>query len=138
MAKKRQKNSATMTIIKMILFNLDKLLRVSKEVQDRYTSTTSVAERKKESADVLTHKMQTIEVDEDQLELLVKLLTQHEQHGEIVNKVYECLLNLLEASKSSSQAYANIGVIDASKGLLQICIKHSSIYQCEMAFNFLR
>ena len=31
-----------MTIIKMILFNLDKLLRASKEVQDRYTSTTSV------------------------------------------------------------------------------------------------
>ena len=46
-----------MTIIKMILFNLDKLLRASKEVQDRYTSTTSVAEMKKESADVLTHKM---------------------------------------------------------------------------------
>lgn len=25
-----------------------------------------------------------------------------------------------------------------SKGLLQICIKHSSIYQCENAFTFLR
>ena len=46
-----------MTIIKMILFNLDKLLRVSKEVQDQYTSATSVAQRQKESTDVLTHKM---------------------------------------------------------------------------------
>lgn len=126
-----------MTIIKMILFNLDKLLRASKEVQEQYTSSTSVAERKKESPDVLTHKMQTIQIDEDQLELLVKLLTQHEQHGEIVNKVYECLHNLLEVSKASSQAHSNIGVIDMSKGLLQICIKHSSIYQCEKAFNFL-
>lgn len=67
----------------------------------------------------------------------MRLLTQHEQHGEIVNKVYECLHNLLEVSKSSSQAHSNIGVIDMSKGLLQICIKHSSIYQCEKAFNFL-
>jgi len=135
--KKRSSNSATMTIIKMILFNLDKLLRVSKEVQDGYTASTGVADRKKESADVLTHKLQTIQIDEDQLELLVKLLTQHEQHGEIVNKVYECLYNVLEVSRSISQAHSNIAVIDMSKGLLQICIKHSSIYQCENAFNFL-
>lgn len=46
-----------MTIIKMILFNLDKLLRVSKEVQDQYAAATSVAARKNESPDVLTHKM---------------------------------------------------------------------------------
>jgi len=44
---------------------------------------------------------------------------------------------LVEVSKSSSQAKSNINQLDQSKGLLQICIKHSSIYQCEDAFKFL-
>jgi len=82
--------------------------------------------------------MQIIHIDEDQLELLVKLLTSNEQNGEIVNKIYEILQNFIAVSKSSSQAIANIGVLDMSKSLLQICIKHSSIYQCENAFLFLR
>lgn len=43
----------------------------------------------------------------------------------------------MEVSKSSSQAKSNINQLDQSKGLLQICIKHSSIYQCEDAFKFL-
>jgi len=72
--------------------------------------------------------MQLITIDEYQLDLLVQLLVQNEQYGEIVNKVYETLSNLLEISKSSNEAYKNIGVIDMSKSLLQICIKHSSIY----------
>lgn len=81
--------------------------------------------------------MQIIHIDEDQLDLLVKLLSFNEQNGEIVNKIYEILQNFVEVSKSSSQAIQNINVIDMSKGLLQICIKHSSIYQCENAFKFL-
>ena len=74
------------------------------------------------------HIMQLITIDEYQLDLLVQLLVQNEQYGEIVNKVYETLSNLLEISKSSNEAYKNIGVIDMSKSLLQIFIKHSSIY----------
>jgi hypothetical protein len=65
-------------------------------------------------------------------------LTSNEQNGEIVNKIYDILQNFVAVSKSSSQAIANIGVLDMSKSLLQICIKHSSIYQCESAFIFLR
>ena len=82
----------------------------------------------KDMDNMVTHKMQIIHIDEDQLELLVKLLTSNEQNGEIVNKIYEILQNFIAVSKSSSQAIANIGVLDMSKSLLQICIKHSSIY----------
>ena len=48
--------------------------------------------------------MQIIHIDEDQLDLLVKLLSFNEQNGEIVNKIYEILQNFVEVSKSSSQA----------------------------------
>ena len=50
----------------------------------------------------MTHKMQLITIDEKQLDLLVQLLVQNEQYGEIVNKVYEILSNLLEISKFSN------------------------------------
>ena len=113
-------NSATLTITKMILFNLDKLL-------------LTVAEVQKEGQDSLPMVL----IDEDQLEMLVKLLTQNEQNGELVNKIYEILLHTVEASAHSSAMVANISVLDMSKSLLQICIKHSSIYQCESAFKFL-
>lgn len=73
---------------------------------------------KKENSDLLTHKMQIILMDEDQLELLVKLLASNEQNGEMVNKIYEILINFVEISKSSSQAIQNISVLDMSKGLL--------------------
>lgn len=88
----RGANSATMTIRKMILFNLDRLLRVSKQVQDQsLAAARDQPPAKPDNAEVLTHRMQTIHLDEDQLALLVRLLTQNEQHGEIVNKVYEIL-----------------------------------------------
>jgi len=87
---------------------------------------------------MIIHKMQIIHIDQDQLELLVKLLTSNEENGEVVNKIYEILQNFIAVSKSTSQAITNIGVLDMSKSLLQICIKHSSIYQCENAFIFLR
>ena len=108
---------------------------MSKKVQDQYIAQKQ-SSSKKDHQDVITHKMQIIHIDEDQLDLLVKLLSFNEQNGEIVNKIYEILQNFVEVSKSSSQAIQNINVIDMSKGLLQICIKHSSIYQCENAFKF--
>jgi len=43
----------------------------------------------------------------------------------------------VEVSKTSSQAFTNINILDMSKSLLQISIKHSSIYQCNNAFKFL-
>uniref|UniRef100_A0A7S3CLG3 Uncharacterized protein n=1 Tax=Strombidium rassoulzadegani TaxID=1082188 RepID=A0A7S3CLG3_9SPIT len=134
-------NSATLTITKMILFNLDKLLKVIKQVQDRFWMEGNNKPdflNKRSNQDVITHKLQIIHIDEDQLELLVRLLIQHEENGEMVNKIYEILTNLIEVSKSSSQAFSNINVIDMSKSLLHICIKHSSIYQCENAFIFLK
>ena len=72
----------------------------------------------KEIDNLITHKMQIIHIDEDQLELLVKLLTSNEENGEVVNKIYEILQNFIAVSKSTSQATANIGVLDMSKSLL--------------------
>lgn len=86
-------------------------------MQDQYIAAKA-AGAKKEHHDVITHKMQIIHIDEDQLDLLVKLLCLNEQNGEIVNKIYEILQNFVEVSKSSSQAIQNINVIDMSKGLL--------------------
>ena len=107
----------------MILFNMDKLLNISKQVQQAYLDEVRKdldkdVGTKKENSDLLTHKMQIILMDEDQLELLVKLLTSNEQNGEMVNKIYEILINFVEISKSSSQAIQNISVLDMSKGLL--------------------
>lgn len=68
----------------------------------------------------------------------MKLLTAHETHGEIVTKVYSILCSLLDACTSCSACAGNIRVLDNSKGLLQMAIKHSSIYQCEGAYKFLR
>ena len=112
-----------MTITKMILFNMDRLLNISKQVQQAYLDEVRKdldkdVGTKKENSDLLTHKMQIILMDEDQLELLVKLLTFNEQNGEMVNKIYEILINFVEISKSSSQAIQNISVLDMSKGLL--------------------
>jgi hypothetical protein len=39
---------------------------------------------KKETADLLAHKMQLILIDEDQLDHFVKLLNKNEQNAEIV------------------------------------------------------
>jgi len=104
----------------MILFNLDKLMLTVKDLMAKESNKQSVT------------------FDEDQLELLVKLLTANEQNGEIVTKIYEVLHHCVEFSEHSSVARPNITVLDMSKNLLQICIKHSSIYQCESAFKFLR
>lgn len=102
---------------------MDKLLNISKQVQQAYLDEVRKdldkdVGTKKENSDLLTHKMQIILMDEDQLELLVKLLTFNEQNGEMVNKIYEILINFVEISKSSSQAIQNISVLDMSKGLL--------------------
>ena len=87
----------------MILFNLDKLLKISKQVQVKYLTgkegtalannptATNKRNVQKDMDNMVTHKMQIIHIDEDQLELLVKLLTSNEQNGEIVNKIYEIL-----------------------------------------------
>lgn len=96
-----------MTITKMVLFNMDKLLNISKQVQQAYLDEVRKdldkdVGTKKENSDLLTHKMQIILMDEDQLELLVRLLTANEQNGEMVNKIYEILINFVEISKSSS------------------------------------
>merc|ERR1719263_388412 len=81
--------------------------------------------------------LQLIAIDEEQLEMLVKLLIQNEANGEMVNKIYEIFLHLVELSSVSSVMSENVKILDNSKSLLQICIKHSSIYQCESAFKFL-
>jgi len=111
------KNSVTLTITKMILFNMDKLLQVSLEVQKQYLQEINF-QSKKETADLLAHKMQLILIDEDQLANFVKLLNKNEQNAEIVQKIYNILYNFVEISKSSSQAIQNISVLDMSKGLL--------------------
>jgi hypothetical protein len=103
----------------MILFNLDKLLLTVKALQERGDAKQSVT------------------FDEDSLDLLVKLLQSNEQNGELVTKIYEVLLHTVEISEHTTSLRANITVLDMSKNLLQICIKHSSIYQCEQAFQFL-
>ena len=101
----------------MILFNMDKLLQVSLEVQKQYLQEINF-QSKKETADLLAHKMQLILIDEDQLANFVKLLNKNEQNAEIVQKIYNILFNFVEISKSSSQAIQNISVLDMSKGLL--------------------
>jgi len=50
------RNSVTLTITKMILFNMDKLLQVSLEVQKQYLQEINF-QSKKETADLLAHKM---------------------------------------------------------------------------------
>lgn len=116
-------SSATLTITKMIFFNLEKLLKTLIELK-----------KSKKNGSL----QQLVLIDEDQLELIVKLLTNNEQNGEIVIKIYDILHDLIDCSQHSSQSQQNISVLDMSKGLLQICIKHSSIYQCESAFRFLK
>ena len=58
-----------MTILKMILFNLDKLFKVAKHVQDTYQQS-----KVSQDQNDMTHKMQLITIDEKQLDLLVQLL----------------------------------------------------------------
>ena len=75
-------NSATLTITKMIIYNIDKLLLTIMLTDE-------------------AHK-QFVLMDEDSLELLVKLLTVNEQNGEIVTKIYEVLLHTVEASQNTA------------------------------------
>ena len=119
----------------MILSNLNMLLKATKDVQDSFFLESN--DQQQHSQEFLIHRMQVIQFDEDQLDILVRILVQNERNGELVNSVYQVLSYLVEISKSSSLAKQNIGIIDMSKSLLQICIKHSSIYQCENAFHFL-
>ena len=74
------------------------------------------------------HVMQLIEVDEAQLDYLVSMLVTNETHGEIVTKSYVIFSAMLEASSASSLCAGNLAVLDNNKNLLQISIKHSSIY----------
>ena len=66
------------------------------------------------------------------------MLVTNETHGEIVTKSYVIFSAMLEASAATSLCAGNLAVLDNNKNLLQISIKHSSIYQCEGAFRFLR
>jgi hypothetical protein len=114
-----QKDSAMMTITKMVLFNMDKLMLTVKDLMKK------------------DNNKQQVHIDDDSTELLVKLLTSNEQNGDVVNKTYDILLHCVEISEHLALR-SNISVLDMSKTLLQICIKHSSVYQCETAFKFLR
>lgn len=71
-------SSAIMTITKMILFNMFKLFKSCKLVQEDYYnglhSKDEVADAKGKREDMLTHKLQVVNIEEDQLDLLVKLL----------------------------------------------------------------
>lgn len=93
--------SATSTIVKMVLFNLDKLLLTIQECQQMGDSD-----------------LQMIAIDEEQLEMLVKLLIQNEANGEMVNKIYEIFLHLVEVSSVSSVMSENVKILDNSKSLL--------------------
>ena len=95
-----------MTITKMLLFNLERLLQVVIEVQAHQKPSSNC------------HHMQIILISEDELQILVQLLIKNEQHGEIVTRIYDILSGFLEASKSIESAYKNIAIIDMSKSLL--------------------
>ena len=97
-----------MTITKMLLFNLERLLQVVIEVQAYHFQKPSSN----------CHHMQIILISEDELQILVQLLIKNEQHGEIVTRIYDILSGFLEASKSYESAYKNIAIIDMSKSLL--------------------
>lgn len=72
------------------------------------------------------------------MELLVRFLSDHEDNGEVVNQIYEILGGLVSVSKAVPQAQQNVSVVDMHKSLLHVAIKHSSVYQCETAFFFLK
>lgn len=136
------KDSATMTIIKIIMHNLQQLFRVSHDVQVRFLNKLSedgapIPDSKSDKA-AFQHKMQIVEIDDVQFDQLVRLLCQNETHGEIVTKMYTIMSGLLDASSCSGLGMKNLTVLDNSKSLLQVSIKHSSIYQCVEAFGFLK
>lgn len=140
--KKEPKNSATMTIIKIIMHNLEQLFNISREVQLSFLGKlredgSPIPDSRSDKA-AFQHKMQIIEIDEVMFDQLVRLLCNNETHGEIVTKMYVIMQSLLEASSTSGLGMKNLKVMDNSKSLLQVCIKHSSIYQCEEAFHFLK
>ena len=97
-----------MTIIKMLLFNLERLLQVVIEVQAYHFQKPS----SNSSSESVAHHMQIILISEDELQILVQLLIKNEQHGEIVTRIYDILSGFLEASKSNESAYKNIAIID--------------------------
>lgn len=74
-------SSAIMTITKMILFNMFKLFKSCKLVQEDYYNglhSKEQADAKGKREDMLTHKLQVVNIEEDQLDLLVKLLQTNE------------------------------------------------------------
>lgn len=131
-ADKEPKNSATMTIIKVIMHNLYQLFTVSRDVQESFLKklreeNAPIPDSKSDKA-AYQHKMQIIEIDDVQFDQLTRLLCQNESHGEIVTKMYNIMTALLEASKCTGLGMKNLTVLDNSKSLLQVSIKHSSIY----------
>jgi len=66
------------------------------------------------------------------LDVLVVNLMDHEENGDIIEPIYQILDSFLGGSEEA------IKVVDQSKNLLQIGIKHTAVYQCEWSYKFLR
>ena len=98
-----------MTIVKVLMHNLEQLFHVSREVQigylDRLQAEGEPVPDSRADRAAFQHKMQTIEIDEVQFDQLVRLLCDNETHGEVVTKMYTILLSLLEASNCSGLGF---------------------------------
>lgn len=64
------------------------------------------------------------------------ILTDYEQNGDIVEPTYVVLDRLLHLSKYTD--HPAVKLVEGSKVLMRSAIMHTSVYQCQESYTFLR
>ena len=68
---------------------------------------------------------------------ILNFLVEHEENGDIVEMSYSILERFIKVSEGKG-THQNIRIMEQSKNLLSIGIKHTAVFQCEQAYTMLK
>ena len=109
--------SPSLAIVKMTLDNIDLVLQKVKDNSDQK----------------LVESIESV-IEKSQIQACVKLLTEFEDNGDIVEGVYTILEKLVTLCNSDSQTMKEI---ENQTVLMKQAVMHASYYQCLQSFDFL-
>jgi hypothetical protein len=113
-----------MSLIKIILFNIECLIKCS----NLYIEGHNLQGRS---------QLPVLTVTEGLQNTIVSILLNNIDNGDIVESSYNIFDKFL-AMAGGSSSHQNVKVLESSKELLSLSIKHSAIYQCSEAYIFLK
>eukprot|EP00347_Sterkiella_histriomuscorum_P023636 403333912 len=124
-------HSTTLSIIRLIIFNISTLLKCSMAfMNDFYNFENKKFKQSKAFAP------EFFQLTEHIFEMIINFLMDNEEDANIVETVYEIMDIFISVARGQS-THENVRVMEGSKILMSLAIKHTAIYQCEVSYYFL-